>query len=128
MHLRQVQSCLERILLWLVLAVLRLRFGKGVRPQTCKVCGRRDKFDFTVPDDIWEAVVPPTFQNRVVCLACFDAFAREKGISYAQFLHSLHFAGDKASFSFQVTSAIDITPTCSCQPFACLCTGCKTRP
>lgn len=85
-----------------------MRFGKGVRPQTCKVCGRWDKFDFTVPDDIWEAVVPPPFRNRVVCLSCFDDFAYEKGIDYAHSLSALHFAGDKASFSFQVASAMNM--------------------
>ena len=35
--------------------------------QKCKVCGRRDKFDFDVADDVWEAVVPERLQNCVVC-------------------------------------------------------------
>jgi hypothetical protein len=27
--------------------------------QTCKACGRPNKFDFHVPDKVWAAVVPP---------------------------------------------------------------------
>ncbi len=76
--------------------------------QTCKVCRRPDKFDFHVPDDIWEAVVPESFRNRVVCLYCFDDFAQTKGIKYARSLTTLFFAGDQAVFRFEVTSAIDV--------------------
>ena len=25
--------------------------------QTCKVCGHRDKFDFTITDEVWAAVL-----------------------------------------------------------------------
>ena len=50
--------------------------------QTCKVCQQPDKFDFHVPDPLWATIVPPEFQNRVVCLGCFDDFAREQGVSY----------------------------------------------
>ena len=75
--------------------------------QRCKVCGRFNKFDFHVPDEIWEEVVPERFVNRVVCLACFDEFARCKGVDYAQHLETLDFAGDRASFEFRVVSAVD---------------------
>ena len=92
--------------------------------QTCKVCGHRDKFDFHVPDEIWAAVVPPIFQNRVVCLACFDDYAGEKGIEYATRLKTLYFAGDQASFEFQAVSAVtsDNFP-----PSASLGTHCRVR-
>ena len=76
--------------------------------QTCKACGRRDKFDFHVPDEVWEAVVPLRLRNRVVCLACFDGFACRKGINYASHLQALCFAGDRASFSFEVASAVGV--------------------
>jgi hypothetical protein len=99
----------DRLILLLVLALLRLRFGNGLRPQSCKVCGRRDKFDFHIADDVWKAVIPPTFQNRVVCLSCFDNFAYEKGIDYASALQSLCFAGDKACFDFRVELAVNTT-------------------
>lgn len=70
--------------------------------QTCKVCGRPDKFNFHVPDDIWKVVVPTKLQNRVVCLYCFDAFADCRNVAYAASLQSLYFAGDKATFEFAV--------------------------
>ena len=79
----------------------------GLRPQTCKVCGRRDRFDFTVPDEIWRAVVGTEFEGRVVCLPCFDDLAGKGGINYAPYLHSLHFVGDKAAFEFVVLWAVN---------------------
>jgi len=72
--------------------------------QKCKVCGCRDKFDFYVPDYIWQRVVPSLYQNRVVCLACFDDFAQKKGVDYSTSLERLYFAGDRASFQFQLCS------------------------
>lgn len=75
--------------------------------QTCKACGRRDKFDFHVPDEVWAAVVPPELVNRVVCLACFDQFARQREVSYATHLRALYFAGDCGSISFHVERTID---------------------
>jgi hypothetical protein len=76
----------------------------GPMRQTCKACGRQDKFDFSVPDDVWASVVRPELVNRVVCLACFDEFAREKGVDYAGALTTLFFAGDRAVFVFKVES------------------------
>jgi len=70
--------------------------------QKCKVCGCRDKFNFNVPDEVWEKVVPPKFQNRVVCLACFDDFAKEKEVDYSTSLESLYFAGDRVTFEFSI--------------------------
>jgi hypothetical protein len=72
--------------------------------QRCKVCGCRDKFDFHIVQDVWQKVVPPRFQNRVVCLACFDDFAKEKEIDYSGSLTALYFAGHKASFQFLASS------------------------
>ena len=64
--------------------------------QTCKVCGHRDKFNFNVPNDVWEAVVPLEYQNRVVCLACFDDFATARRVDYAARLDtSLWFAAER---------------------------------
>ena len=68
--------------------------------QTCKVCGRVDKFDFTVPDAVWMEVVPVSFLSHVVCLSCFDDFATLRDLDYAQSLDTLYFAGDKASLEF----------------------------
>ena len=66
--------------------------------QTCRLCSRPDKFDFTVPDAVWSAVVPPPFSEGVVCLFCFDALAEMRGVTYADDLTELWFAGDKATF------------------------------
>lgn len=77
--------------------------------QTCKVCGRPDKFDFHVPDEIWEAVVPPEFQRHVVCLTCFDDFAIARDIDYARWLaKDFYFAGQRACFRFAIASALDV--------------------
>jgi len=77
-------------------------------PQRCKVCGKRDKFNFSVPDEVWKAVVPKPFQNRVVCLACFDAFASMRGIDYADAIRSeVYFEGDKASFVLRIVSRVE---------------------
>lgn len=81
---------------------------KIAHQQRCKVCGRVDKFDFHVPDKIWEEIVPQEFVNRVVCLACFDEFARRKGVDYAQYLETLYFAGDRAMFTFRVVAAATV--------------------
>lgn len=78
-----------------------------LKNQTCKVCGHRDKFDFYVPDYIWRAVVPKDFQNRVVCLSCFDSFAAEGGVPFAGTLSSLYFVGDRVTCEFQVKWSIE---------------------
>ena len=76
--------------------------------QTCKACGRPDKFNFNVPDWLWAAVVPENLINRVVCLYCFDEFAKQQGVDYAGHLRQLYFAGDRGCFRFEVGSAISV--------------------
>lgn len=71
-----------------------------IRGQTCRVCGLRDKFDFTVTDGVWESVVPIEYRGCVVCLGCFDDFAREAGFDYSNSIKSIYFAGDQACFKF----------------------------
>ena len=83
-------------------------FSMSHMRQTCKVCLRPDKFNFHVPDEIWYQVVPEQYQNKVVCLACFDDFARAKAIDYARHIDSVYFAGDCAAFSLRVVSATAI--------------------
>lgn len=75
--------------------------------QTCKACGRPDKFNFDVPDEVWRAAVPAHLHNRVVCLGCFDEYAKKMGVAYAASLSEVCFAGDGASFLFKVVSAVD---------------------
>jgi len=87
---------------------LKKQCERDKQRQTCKVCDKKDKFDFYVSEEIWEAVVPPEFRNRVVCLACFDNFAFDKNINYADALMDLCFAGDQASFSFSIKTAVNV--------------------
>lgn len=68
--------------------------------QRCKVCGCRDKFNFDVDDGIWREVVPMKFQNRVVCLACFDDFAKKREVEYSTSIHSLCFVGNNFVFDW----------------------------
>ena len=83
------------------------RFEHSKR-QTCKVCGCLDKFDFHVPDDVWEKVVPVRYQNKVVCLTCFDEFALKRQIDYSDSVDVLYFAGDRAVFKFQTVSTENV--------------------
>jgi hypothetical protein len=72
--------------------------------QTCKACGRRDYFNFDLPDEIWLFVVPPELANRVVCLPCFDEFAYQKQIDYIPYLKQLWFIGNRAGIDFRAVS------------------------
>lgn len=76
--------------------------------QRCRVCGRPDKFNFNVPDDVWIAAVPAPFSDGVVCLFCFDALAEARGVNYATHLSGLCFAGDCAVFEFARVTAIGV--------------------
>ena len=76
--------------------------------QRCKVCGNADKLNFDLPDEIWAAAVPEEYRDRVVCLSCFDDFARERQVAYAGYLTTLYFAGDRASLVLHVAVAVDV--------------------
>ena len=88
---------------------MRLRSTKidlsGLKRQKCKVCNCEDKFNFNVPDKLWREIVPAEYQNKVVCLPCFDEFAREQNVDYSDSIEVLYFAGRQASFKFQTVSA-----------------------
>lgn len=76
--------------------------------QTCKACGRPDKFNFNVSDATWAAVVPARLRSRVVCLYCFDGFAARRGVAYADEMHEVWFAGDRAVFEFRPVTSITV--------------------
>ena len=81
-------------------------FVAAMQRQRCKACWNADGFNFHVPDDVWQTIVPPELQNHVVCLQCFDDFATDKGINYAGHLApELHFAGGSVALVLQVVSA-----------------------
>jgi hypothetical protein len=80
----------------------------GFKRQRCRVCKCEDKFNFYVRDEVWREIVPPEYQNKVVCLPCFDEFARKQNVDYSQSIRVLYFAGRQASFKFQTVSAQSI--------------------
>ena len=75
--------------------------------QTCSSCCCEDKFDYHVPPSLWQAVVPKEFYDAVICLECFDKFAAEKGLRYADELSMIYFAGEKAAMKLKVVDAHD---------------------
>lgn len=79
--------------------------NRMLRP-ICKACGRPEKFDFRVPNEIWRAVVPPPMLTRVICLHCFDDMAYRAGVDYSSSLKRLYFAGDQATFKFMPKRAV----------------------
>ena len=81
---------------------------KDFKRQRCSACSCEEKFNFHVPDEIWKRVVPEDFQNRVVCLACFDEFASRNNVDYSDSINELYFAGDKATVKFEATSSRDV--------------------
>jgi hypothetical protein len=77
---------------------------KGFKRQHCSVCRCEEKFNFHVPDDTWKNVVPEEYRQRVVCLSCFDEFARRSNIDYSDAIKELYFAGDKVTVKFGAIS------------------------
>lgn len=75
--------------------------------QTCKACHCTDKFNYHVPDAVWDEVVPDQLKESAVCLECFDTFASEKGVRYADVLGKLYFAGEKAAIELKVVDTHD---------------------
>lgn len=82
---------------------------KEAMRQTCKHCGCEDFFNYNVPDDLWQSVVPESLRKRVVCLKCFDRLAKQKDVSYAHAIDRVYFAGEKATFEFETVDAADYT-------------------
>lgn len=52
----------------------------GFKRQRCRVCKCEDKFNYYVPDALWREIVAEEYQDKVVCLPCFDEFARKRRI------------------------------------------------
>ena len=81
------------------------KIPRSFKRQHCRVCNCQDKFNFYVPDQVWRKVVPEPYQGVVVCLPCFDEFARARNVDYSGNIETLYFAGRQASFKFQTVSA-----------------------
>ncbi len=78
-----------------------LKACRDPNQQTCKVCGRPDKFDFHIPDSVWCSIIPLEYRTRVVCLACLDELAADKEIDYSQHINELYFAGRNIALKFR---------------------------
>ena len=77
-----------------IVAQLRLvcyRLTPPPRPQTCKDCWHSGGLDFHVPDVLWRAVIDGqvwkvpglgAVVDPVLCLACFDRRAEDRGVDY----------------------------------------------
>ena len=59
----------------------------------CGVCGQEPSFDYLVADEAWEVVVPEELRLGVVCLACFDHLAGERGVHTSDVLEHVQFTG-----------------------------------
>lgn len=77
--------------------------------QRCGRCGAVDGMNFHVADDVWAAVASPKWRNEridsVLCLACFDQLADEKGIDYSQSLSNVLFVGRSMGFDLAARRA-----------------------
>jgi hypothetical protein len=84
---------------------LTVDYADRMQRQRCKVCWNADGFDFHVPGEVWRRVVPEPLQNHVVCLRCFNDFARERSFDYSGYLDTLYFAGDQVALVLKVVSS-----------------------
>lgn len=50
--------------------------------EICKICYHANPVGFSVPDGVWECIVPPELRESVVCLACFARIGDEKGVQW----------------------------------------------
>jgi len=50
--------------------------------EICKICFSPNSVGFTVPDDIWEAVISKEYNVNITCLRCFTRLADEKLIEW----------------------------------------------
>lgn len=50
--------------------------------EICKACWRPSAVGFSVPDEVWLAVVPTQLPGHVLCLACFSALADEALVAW----------------------------------------------
>ena len=61
--------------------------------QRCNRCGRADGTNFHTEDTVWKGIAGEEYQHKVLCYACFDTLAGEKGLKYT--VHDLCFAGEQ---------------------------------
>jgi hypothetical protein len=54
----------------------------GLSREICRLCFHANPVGFSVPDNVWEAAMPPDHRQSVLCLACFARLADEKLIPW----------------------------------------------
>lgn len=50
--------------------------------EICKACNQPNPVGFTVPDQIWEMVVPRHLSTSILCIACFARLGDEKFVQW----------------------------------------------
>ncbi len=55
-----------------------------LRREVCKRCWRENPVGFSVPDEVWRAVVPARHTHHVLCLGCFDRYATARGVDWTE--------------------------------------------
>ena len=50
--------------------------------EICKICYHVNPVGYTVPDELWQTVIPHSMQRHVVCLTCFARLADEALIAW----------------------------------------------
>lgn len=85
-----------------------MKTPQELRPnqQTCKRCGAVDKFNFHVPDWLWNWVAN-TWSNNVLCLACFDDLATKTNTDWIKEVTHVCFAGDQGCGDLKFVDPID---------------------
>jgi len=61
---------------------LAYRVRPRLRRETCKRCWRENPVGFSVPDDVWRAVVPARHIDHVLCPTCFDRYATARRVDW----------------------------------------------
>lgn len=59
----------------------------------CSVCGVVPVFDYHIDDETWEKIAPKAHHLDVICLACLDKLASQKGINISGHLEFIDFCG-----------------------------------
>lgn len=58
------------------------KWGDACTRERCAACERPSPISFSVPNEVWEAVVHPYYRNAVLCVWCFISRADEKFIAW----------------------------------------------
>ena len=100
-----------------ILRRLDYRFRPRLRRETCKRCWRENAVGFSVPNDVWRAVVPARHIENVLCLTCFDRYATARGVDWTA-----------RGCDLYAVSGVRFTATSRSRPSSSPDTRCTARP